>query len=50
MPDSRTPRRFARVISPMNAIDKRTLCGLSEGSADVMANTPATTETETVST
>ena len=50
VPDSRTPRRFASVISRTNPSESSTLYGDSAGSAEVIANTPATTETATVST
>ncbi len=50
VPDSRTPRRFASVTSRTNPSESSTLNGARPGIAEVMANTPATTETETVST
>ena len=50
VPDSRTPRRFASVMSTMNISESATLCIPSDGTAEVMANTPATTETATVNT
>ena len=49
-PDSRTPRRFASVMRRMKMSEISTLYGRSDGSADVMAKTPATTDTDTVST
>src|SRR5436309_1184624 len=50
VPDSRTPRRLARVISRTNPIESSMRNGRSSVTADVKANTPATTETETVRT
>ena len=50
VPDSRTPRRLASVTSRTNPSESSSLYGESAGSAEVIANTPATTETETVST
>ena len=49
-PDSRTPRRLTTVSSTTNASDSPTLCGSSEGAADVSASTPAVTDTATVRT
>ncbi len=50
VPDSRTPRRLASVMRMTNPIDIHTRYGSREGAADTMANTPATVETDTVST
>ena len=50
VPDSRTPRRFAKVIRTTNPIERNTLCWWRLGTAEVMAKTPATTDTETVRT
>ena len=50
VPDSRTPRRFASVIKTTNPTAISTLTGWRLGIAEVNANTPATTETATVST
>ena len=50
VPDSLTPRRFASVIRATKPMDRATLWSFRLGTADVMANTPATTETDTVST
>jgi hypothetical protein len=50
VPDSRTPRRFASVTSRTNPSESSSLYGESAGSAEVIANTPATTDTETVRT
>jgi hypothetical protein len=50
VPDSLTPRRFTRVSRTTKPTDSGTACELSEGTADVIAATPATTETATVRT
>src|SRR5262245_8642447 len=50
VPDSRTPRRLASVISRTKPIDIQTRYLSSEGAAETMAKTPATVETDTVST
>ena len=47
-PDSRTPRRFPRVRTRMQPSESSTRCEPSEGAADVIAKTPAATETATV--
>jgi hypothetical protein len=47
-PDSLEPRRFARVTSPTKKIAMATACSLAAGSAEPIANTPATIETTTV--
>ena len=49
-PDSRTPRRFPSVSTKMQARDRATSCETSDGNAEVIAKTPAATETATVST
>ncbi len=49
-PDSRTPRRFPSVSTKMQASDRATSCETSDGNAEVIAKTPAATETATVST
>ena len=49
-PDSRTPRRLASVRTPMMALPIHTRHGRSAGTADVIAATPAATDTATVST
>src|SRR6266542_4744155 len=49
-PDSRTPRRLPRVSTAMQESDRATSWELRAGAADVIAKTPAATETETVST
>ena len=49
-PDSRTPRRFAIVISAMNANARPTWWPPRLGTAETSATTPAATETATVST
>jgi hypothetical protein len=48
IPDSRTPRRFARVRMRTKSSESATLCDISDGAADVSARTPAVTETATV--
>jgi hypothetical protein len=50
VPDSLTPRRLASVIRTTNPIDISIFRWFTLGMADVMANTPATTDTATVST
>ena len=50
VPDSRTPRRLASVTSRTNPSESSTLNGARLGIAEVMANTPATIETDTVRT
>ncbi len=47
-PDSLTPRRFIRVSSTTKATDRTTSWSLRAGTAEVMAETPETTETATV--
>ena len=47
-PDSRTPRRLTIVSSATNPSESPTLCGSSDGAADVSASTPAVTDTATV--
>ncbi|TML19775.1 MAG: hypothetical protein E6G32_11465 [Actinobacteria bacterium] len=47
-PDSRTPRRLPSVSTRMQASDSSTRYALSDGATDVIANTPAATETATV--
>jgi hypothetical protein len=49
-PDSFTPRRFMTLRTTTNPIERPTAWGASDGTALVMAATPATTETATVST
>ena len=49
-PDSLTPRRFTDVSSTTKASESATACGASAGTALVIAATPATTDTATVST
>ncbi len=49
-PDSRTPRRFASVRRATQASESGRRYGPSEGTAEVIAKTPAATETATVST
>ena len=49
-PDSRTPRRLPKAITAMQATPRVTRYGKSAGNADVMAATPAATDTATVST
>jgi hypothetical protein len=50
MPDSLTPRRLASVMNATKPRDIGTRRPARPGAADVMANTPAATETETVRT
>jgi hypothetical protein len=50
VPDSRTPRRFTSVMNATNASERITRCWLRLGTAETIAKTPATTETETVRT
>jgi hypothetical protein len=50
VPDSFTPRRFARVSIVTMPRDSPTACGASTGNADTMFATPAATDTATVST
>ncbi len=50
VPDSRTPRRLASVTSRTNPSASSILNGARLGIAEVMANTPATIETDTVKT
>ncbi len=50
VPDSLTPRKLASVIIRMKASERPTLWLCKLGMAEVMANTPATTDTETVRT
>ena len=47
-PDSRTPRRFANVISAMNATHIHTRYGAKSLNAEMIAATPPETETATV--
>jgi hypothetical protein len=49
-PESLTPRRFTRVSSITKPTERETACRESSGTADVIAATPATTDTATVST
>ena len=49
-PDSLTPRRFMTVSSTTKPTDMETACRDRSGTADVIAATPATTDTATVST
>jgi hypothetical protein len=49
-PDSRTPRRLATAISTMHPIDSSIRYAPSAGTAETIASTPATTDTDTVST
>ena len=46
MPDSFEPRRFARVTKATKKTHSTTACSLATGSADPIANTPATIETD----
>jgi hypothetical protein len=48
VPDSRAPRRFAKVTSATKKIDNATRCSFAHANAEPIANTPATTETTTV--
>ena len=48
VPDSRKPRRFSSVINITSTTAISTLNGCRSGSAEVIANTPAATDTETV--
>jgi hypothetical protein len=50
VPLSRTPRRLIHVISAIASSARGTRWSLSSGKADVMARTPAETDTETVRT
>src|SRR4051812_26797700 len=47
-PDSRTPRRFTTVSSTIDQTQRRTVCGIRLGYADVIAATPDEIETATV--
>lgn len=47
-PDSRTPRRFSQASTATKPTDMATACPSSEGTAEVIAATPETTETATV--
>ena len=49
-PDSRTPRIFAIAMPATQSTPRATLCVASSGKAEVMAATPAATDTETVRT
>ena len=49
-PDSLTPRRFMTVSTATKPSESATAWGASSGTALVIAATPATTETATVST
>jgi hypothetical protein len=49
-PDSRTPRRLTRTITPKHPSESRTYTPTSEGASDVTAKMPAEIETATVST
>ncbi len=48
VPDSRMPRRLARVMSTTAPIDSGTVSGSQSGTIEVSAATPAATDTETV--
>ena len=49
-PDSRTPRRLTRTITPRHASESTTLWLLSDGASEVTAKMPAAIDTATVST
>ena len=49
-PDSRTPRMLARAMAATHTIPIATLCVDHSGTAEVIAATPAATDTATVST
>lgn len=49
-PDSRTPRRFPHAMNQMQSTDSHTRYGYRLPAAEVMAATPAATETATVRT
>src|SRR5207247_8033102 len=49
-PDSRTPRRFTTVSRTTKPSDSTTLWLASDGAVEVIASTPAATETATVRT
>jgi len=50
VPDSRMPRRLSRVMSATTPTESSILRWRSSGNAEVIAKTPAATETETVRT
>ena len=50
VPDSLTPRRFIRASTATNASEMATACGRSTRNAEVIASTPAATDTATVRT
>ena len=47
-PDSRTPRRFTVASSKIDSEQMSTVCGASDGYADVIAATPPEIDTATV--
>ena len=49
-PDSLTPRRLTSASTPTKPSERATAWGASDGTALVIAATPATTDTATVST